>query len=428
MKVLKKLNRITAFLLAVLLLVPALAVPSDAASVVTIKDAQLKEFYLEEFNKVVNAVKKNRPGVTLCASGEVSQSADVEGERMADFAKTVVANVFEGEQSLAAELIGQLQDDGFDGFGSADVSYERGAVNIDKIPVAGESYVSGLTTKYDFTMKMLRNDSKQRTEILIQFPETTLLDALNTKKSDLSKVFDLPTNTDVILTQNEDEVTILEGGFFQLDDIVCTDAYIDIIYNDDLELISYTSNINYRIKLSTYTVLEQLWPTFFKVLQSMGFDVGDAAQLNVVSLIMKIIGAFTDFDPEAAMSSIVTDYTILYQMYELDWTPRYFGDVNKDNRVDSDDARAILRSSVGLEPITVAGDLFFADMDFNGKVDSGDARLALRVAVGLEKKYTSYEMRQQQIADNWVEPDEPLVPDDPIEIPDEPEVPEIPLD
>lgn len=297
-----------------------------------------------------------------------------------------------------------------------------------KVPVSNKDYVSALTTKYDFTMKMLRNDSKQTTEILIQFPECTLLDALNTQKSDLSKVFDLPKNTDVTLNEYDGNVAVLEGGFFQLDDIICTNAYVDIKYNDDLELISYTSNINYRIKVSTYTVLEKLWPTFFEYLESYGIEVGSLADFNIVSIIMKIISMFTDFDPEAAMSSVYTDYNIMYQMYELDWTPRYFGDVDKNNLVTADDARTLLRTSVGLASIKNEGDRFFADMNFDGAITAGDARLALRVSVGLEKKYTTYEMRQAQLEGNWENPDEPQIPDTPVEVPDEPEVPEIPLD
>ncbi|MBQ3518680.1 MAG: hypothetical protein IJA31_05090 [Clostridia bacterium] len=427
MKMLQKSNHIAALLLVLVLLVPVFAVPCSAASVTTIRDAQLKEFYLHEFNRVVNAVKKNRPGLTVLATGVVSQSADEE-DRMADFAKTAVENVFKNEKSLAADLLDDLKNNDFSDTQQTAVSYDRGALNADKVPVSGKEYVSALSTKYDFTMKMLRNDEKQRTELLIQFPETSLLDALNPQKSDLSKVFDLPTNTDVILSQDEDEVIILEGGFFQLDDIVCTNAYVDIIYNDNMELITYTSNITYRVKFSTYTMLESLWPLFFKTLQGMGLDVGTAADFNIVSIIMGLIGAFTDFDPEESMSSIYTDYTVQYQMYELDWTPRYFGDVDKDNRVDADDARRILRSSVGLTPIRDAGDIFFADMDFDGVITAGDARLALRVSVGLDKKYTSYEMRQEQIKGNWEEPDEPMIPDTPVEVPDEPDVPEIPID
>ena len=417
------------WLLVVALLIPLLGVTSQAASVETIKDAELKEFYLKEFNTVVNAVKKDRPGVTVLATGEVKQNADAEGDRMADFAKMVVENVFKNEQSLAADLIDGLNYDDYAYLTqTAEVAYERGALNTVKVPVSGKDYVSGLTTKYNFTMKKLRNDSKQRTEILIQFPDCTLLEALDTKKTDMSKVFDLPTNTDVILTKNDEEATILEGGFFQLDDIVCTNAYVDIIYNDDLELISYTSNINYRVKVSTYTVLESLWPTFFKLMQSMGLNVGDVADFNIISIIMAIIGGATGFDPEDSMNSVYTDYNITYQMYELDWTPRYFGDVNRDNRVDANDARAILRTTAGFGDVKKDGDLFFADMTFDGKVTADDARLALRVAVGLEKKFTSYEMRQQQINGNWEDPDMPDNPVAPPVIPDEPEVPEIPID
>lgn len=428
MKMIKKMKSPLAVFLSVLVLMSCFAVSSQAA-VVTVTDEDLREYYVKEFNTVVNAVKNNRPGVTVLATGKLIEDPSSAEDRMAGIANTIVENVFANEKSLAADLLGSLTADDTTNTATAEVSYARGELNTAKVPVAGKNYVSGLSTKFKFTMKMLRNESKKRTEILIQFPETNLLDALDTTKSDLSKLFDLPTNTDIILTQNEDEVTVLEGGFFQLDDIVCTNAYVDIIYNDDLELISYTSNINYRVKVNTYTFLEGLWPTFFLLLKSRGLDVGDVASFNIISIIMKIIGAATGFDPEEAMSNVFSDYNIMYQMYELDWTPRYFGDVKYDNRVTSDDARSILRTAVGLQGINKAGDQFFADMNFDGKITADDARTALRVSVGLEKKYTSYEMRQAQLKEEWEQPDTPVLPDVPVEpdIPDQPEVPEIPI-
>ena len=53
------------------------------------------------------------------------------------------------------------------------------------------------------------------------------------------------------------------------------------------------------------------------------------------------------------------------------------GDVNGDGKIDSADARLVLRMSVGMETSVPA-----ADMDSDGKVTSADARLVLRKSVG----------------------------------------------
>ena len=59
------------------------------------------------------------------------------------------------------------------------------------------------------------------------------------------------------------------------------------------------------------------------------------------------------------------------------------GDVDKDGRISSADARLALRGSVGLENVT--GDFAArADADKNGKVESADARLILRTSVSLD--------------------------------------------
>lgn len=417
-------KRITAMLLVLLMLLPVTGVQANAA-VESVTDPTLKEAYLAQFNTVVNSVKKNRPGLTVKATGELlSENADAE-DTAAMIAGLVVQNVFANESSLTADLMNAFSAEGnTETKKVTSVSYGKGEAGNDKIPVAGKDYVSGLSTECSFTMKKLRSDAKKTTEILIQFPDCQLTDAL---KSDMAKVFDLPSNTSLNL--DDENSVVLEDGVFQLDDIYCTDAYVDIIYNDDMQLVTYTANITYNVTVRMYTVLESLWPIAFKGLASLGFNVGEFANFNPISLIMSLVGMFTGFDPSEAMSSsdMYAKYNVKYQMYKFDWTPRYFGDVNEDNKVTADDARAILRASVKLTQFENASDRHFADMDFNGKISAADARLALRVAVNLEKKYTTYEMRQEQIKGNWEDPDEPLVPETPPDIADEPDVPEIPL-
>ena len=60
------------------------------------------------------------------------------------------------------------------------------------------------------------------------------------------------------------------------------------------------------------------------------------------------------------------------------------GDLTGDNKIDTEDARAILRAALELDPLTAANKTA-ADMDLDGKVTTEDARLALRIALELEK-------------------------------------------
>ena len=63
--------------------------------------------------------------------------------------------------------------------------------------------------------------------------------------------------------------------------------------------------------------------------------------------------------------------------------PHGKGDVNGSGKIDPEDARLILRYSVGLERFSEAQRLA-ADADGSGRVEPSDARLVLRASVGLE--------------------------------------------
>lgn len=60
------------------------------------------------------------------------------------------------------------------------------------------------------------------------------------------------------------------------------------------------------------------------------------------------------------------------------------GDVNGDGFVSSDDARSILRYSVGLDELSKS-EIAYANVDMDDSVSSADARLALRTSVSLEE-------------------------------------------
>lgn len=63
---------------------------------------------------------------------------------------------------------------------------------------------------------------------------------------------------------------------------------------------------------------------------------------------------------------------------------RYLGDVNNDGSVSADDARFILRYSVGLEAEKSGLDLLYLNVDTDKSISASDARKTLRMSVGLE--------------------------------------------
>ena len=58
------------------------------------------------------------------------------------------------------------------------------------------------------------------------------------------------------------------------------------------------------------------------------------------------------------------------------------GDLNRNGYVDVDDARTVMRLSVGLEEYSEKLTPYMADVTLDDKVDINDARLLIRIAVG----------------------------------------------
>ncbi len=71
------------------------------------------------------------------------------------------------------------------------------------------------------------------------------------------------------------------------------------------------------------------------------------------------------------------------------------GDADVDGKVTAEDARLILRTSVGLHtPVIFFRPVF--DTDCDGDITASDARKALRIAVGLEKNDSSQQAKEKQ--------------------------------
>ena len=64
----------------------------------------------------------------------------------------------------------------------------------------------------------------------------------------------------------------------------------------------------------------------------------------------------------------------------------YYGDINRDGKIDSTDARMVLQFEVKLITLT-ASQQTLADVNRDGKIDSTDARMILQYEVGLIKSF-----------------------------------------
>jgi len=88
-----------------------------------------------------------------------------------------------------------------------------------------------------------------------------------------------------------------------------------------------------------------------------------------------------------------TGASVIWQAYRgsiSDWQKWYFepcayerGDLNLNGKIDSGEARLILRYSLGMEDFTTL-QIYLADIDGNGIINANDARLAERYAVDLD--------------------------------------------
>ena len=98
--------------------------------------------------------------------------------------------------------------------------------------------------------------------------------------------------------------------------------------------------------------------------------------------------------PEVTARDVLKDtvifirYDVVIRLSDFDWTPRFFGDIDNNSKVEASDARTALRYSVGLDKIRNERDLIFSDVDFDGVVTAVDAREILRMSIGLNELFS----------------------------------------
>ncbi|MBE6717305.1 MAG: hypothetical protein E7573_10340 [Ruminococcaceae bacterium] len=402
----------------------------SSAGVVTVIDPEQKLQYLYTFNDAVNGIKENRPSFKYRKTAGMSSNDDdyyyqVGSNTAADLAdearkylSVVIDACFNPDRGIVKNFIGALAGTNSE---YTEREFIKGSDTKYYVPLYGEDYVSALTVDDTYTLKVeesqhLLDPSKNTLTMRYQFDDC---DLESVKVSSLQKAFDLPSGSI--------DPVIISGGTFadsegplsevKFDNFTFTNAYVQAQFNADGELINYTQNISYTFSLTFYDLM-RVFGAFTKIdLVKIALAIANPILENTGNPTVEARDILKD-------SAVYIKYDIKTELWDFDWDPRYFGDIDNDGTVDSSDARSALRYSVGLEEYKEQESLIYGDVDFDGVIASSDARHILRTSVNLEKLFSEVP-EGESIKIVVVVPPVPDTPDEPSE-PEKPEEPENP--
>ncbi len=403
------------------------------AGVVTVIDPEQKLQYLYTFNDSVNAIKETRPSFKYKKQAGMNRSDEnyyyeIGSKNAAElsdeaykYLSVIVDAFFNPDRGLVKNFINVLTDNGSN---FTEKSIIKGTDTKYLLPKYGEDYISALTEDDIYTLRVENSDnaldpSKSTTVLRYDFPDADLEAA---ETSSLKKVFDLPSGSIDPVIISGGKLTDSEGPLSEVkfDNFTYTNAYVQAQYDANGELINFVQNISYKFSLSFYDIM-RVFGAYTKIdLMEIG--------LAIANPILENTGNETVDARDVLKESVMyIQYDIRTELWNFDWSPRYFGDIDNNGDVSAYDARSALRYSVGLEEYNNDESLVYGDVDFDGYIKAADSRKILRMSVGLEEKFiTVPEGETIKIVVTLPEiPETPVVPEEP-ENPENPEEPDKP--
>ena len=309
---------------------------ADTEEVIVIDEAEASNI-AELFNLTVNELKVSNPG--FIKTQTASMSAELSKQLQGGLGPvTGIVEALIGTKDIFAGVI-----DGTNKEGQIRTVYKAGNNIINNMPVSGKDYVACLEAAdiKDYTITIYRSGA-YKMHIDLNDVEGSAA------QSGLAHVFD---------TQDKAFATI-ELGTTSINIAVMlkyVDCYVECAVNRDGEITSYTQNMGVT----------------FLFLQEDGVTYGPE---------MPFLGV--DFEKEGVVYNINTEYS------GIDFSQRLMGDANLDGKVNSSDARTVLRVASGLDEMA-ADDIPYCDVNSDGEIRAADARSILRAASGIEKLPTT---------------------------------------
>lgn len=304
----------------------------DSAEVVVI-DKGAADNIATLFNLTVNELKNGAPAfnktVVATMDATIAQSLQTGLGPVTGIVESLI-----GEKDLFAGVI-----DGTSRENQVTTKYKYGNDIINNLPIAGKEYVANLTGDdiKDYTITANIKTGAYRMHIDLKDVEGSAAD------SGLARVFDV----------TDKAYATVELGTMSLNINVMlkyVNNYVECQVNRDGEIVGYTTGMGITFMFQQ--------PDGSYSTKMPYFDV--------------------DFEEKGIIYQITTEYSA------IDYTLRKMGDADNNNKINSSDARIVLRAAAQLDTIEET-DSLYCDIDGNGSVNSSDAREILRASAGLVK-------------------------------------------
>ncbi|MBR3868721.1 MAG: dockerin type I repeat-containing protein [Clostridia bacterium] len=304
---------------------------ADVEEVITIDKAEADNI-AELFNLTVNELKNGAPAFnkTVIATMDSKIAQQLQG------GLGPVTGIIEsliGTKDLFAGVI-----DGTNNENQITTKYKYGNDVINNLPITGKEYVAALTGDdiKDYTITIYKSGA-YRMHIDLKDVEGSAAD------SGLARVFDV----------TDKAYATINLGTMSLNINVMlkyVNNYVECQVNRDGEIISYTTG--------------------------MGITFLFQQQDGTYGAEMPFLGV--NFQEEGIIYNVITEYS------GIDYTVRPMGDADNNGKINSSDARTVLRASAKLDELNET-DAMFCDVNADDKITSADAREILRASAGLVK-------------------------------------------
>lgn len=304
--------------------------PEADEDIVIVIDEAVADNIAELFNLSVNELKKSAPAFAKVQTA--SMDAELANQLQSGLGPVtgIVESLIGTKDIFAGVIDGTMKEN------TVTTEYPYGNDIINNLPLTGKDYVASLKGEdiKDYTVTFAKS-GKYTIHIDLKDVEGSAAD------SGLANVFD-----------------------------VTDKAYATI------ELGTMSLNINVLLKyVNNYVeVVVDRYGMVTSYTTGMGITFMFRQEDGTYSTEMPYLGV--DFEEEGIIYTVTTHYG------DFDYETRLMGDADSNGKINSTDARAVLRAASQLDEMS-EDDTKFCDINADGKLTSSDAREILRAAAGM---------------------------------------------
>lgn len=313
--------------------------PEADEEVVVVVDKAVADNIAELFNLSVNEIKKGTPSFAKIQTA--SMASDLANQLQGGLGPVtgIVESLIGTKDIFAGVIDGSMKEN------TVTTVYPYGNDIINNIPLKGKDYVASLKGEdiKDYTVSFAKS-GKYTIHIDLKDVEGSAAD------SGLANVFDV---TDKAFATLEFGTTSINISVM----LKYVDCYVEVIVD--------------RYGMVTEYIM------------GMGITFLFLQEDGTYSTEMPYLGV--DFEKESIIYNLTTHYG------DFDFETRLMGDADCSGKINSSDARKVLRVASQLDTMTEE-DIKFCDINADGKITSTDAREILRASAGMSELPTTEEV------------------------------------